>query len=170
MNDKYIYSPWRLDYILLEKEKGCIFCHKPDAADDEKHLIVYRSQYCYVILNLFPYNNGHLIVVPLKHVCCFAKLPNTIRADMMETIALAESVLMHVYKCEGVNVGANIGKAAGAGVEEHVHMHLVPRWSGDCNFMSVIGGKRVIPEEFQLAYTKLKAGFQKLSAQKKPKS
>lgn len=165
MDKKYLYSPWRLDYILSEKCVGCIFCCKPDAQDDEKHLIVYRSSHCYIILNLYPYNNGHIMVVPFEHTSTLSGLSQAALNDVFSTVQLAESVLYDVYHCEGVNIGMNIGKAAGAGIDEHIHVHLVPRWQGDGNFMSVVGGERVIPEAFEAAFTKLKSAFE----QHKPK-
>jgi ATP adenylyltransferase len=161
MEKKYLYSPWRLDYILSKKEQDCIFCLKPAAGDDEKHLIVYRSKYCFVILNLYPYNNGHVMVVPFEHVPDISSLSDATLADIFKTVQLTESVMKNVYHNEGLNVGINIGKAAGAGVDEHIHVHIVPRWLGDCNFMSVVGGKRVIPEDFGHAYQMLKAEFDK---------
>jgi len=166
MEKNYLYSPWRLDYILSEKCDGCIFCCKPDAKDDAKNLIVFRSRHCYVILNIFPYNNGHVMVVPYKHVSTLSKLPKPALNDLFATVQMTESVLEKVYKCEGMNIGINIGKAAGAGVDEHVHVHLVPRWNGDCNFMTVVGGKRVIPEAFESAYKKIKAAFGKHKTEK----
>ena len=159
MEKKYLYSPWRLQYILSEKTGECIFCQKPDAGKDEQQLILYRSKHSFVIMNLFPYNNGHVMVVPCKHVSTLSKLSRPVLHDLFETVQLTESVLYKVYKCEGMNIGLNLGKAAGAGVDEHLHVHLVPRWSGDGNFMCVIGGERVIPEEFETAYKKLKAEF-----------
>jgi ATP adenylyltransferase len=161
MNKKYLYSPWRLDYILSEKCDGCMFCCKPEAKDDTKHLIVHRSKYCYVIVNLFPYNNGHVMVVPYKHVPTLSELPRTVLNDLFATVQLAESVLCETYRCEGMNIGINIGKAGGAGVDDHIHVHLVPRWNGDCNFMTTVGGERVIPEAFDAAWKKLKTGFTK---------
>jgi ATP adenylyltransferase len=163
MNKKYLYSPWRLDYILSEKPENCIFCHKQAIEDDEKHLIVYRSLHCYVILNLYPYNNGHIMVIPFSHIPNLSQLPEAVLNDVFKIVQLAETVLYKVYKCDGINIGINIGKTAGAGVDEHVHVHLVPRWQGDCNFMTVVGGKRVIPEDFHYAYQKLKAEFDKIN-------
>jgi ATP adenylyltransferase len=162
MSKKYLYSPWRMDYILSDKCTDCIFCCKPEATDDKKNLIVYRSKHCFVILNLFPYNNGHVMVVPFKHVSSLAKLPKVVLNDLFSTVQTTESILTKVYKCEGMNIGINIGKAGGAGFEEHIHVHLVPRWNGDCNFMTTVGEKRVIPESFDSAYKKLKSAFDKL--------
>ena len=159
MTKKYLYSPWRLDYILSKKTSECIFCLKPEDHDDKSHLILYRSKHCYVIMNLYPYNNGHIMVVPFKHVSKLAGLSKSMIADLFETVRLCESILSDVYHFEGLNIGINLGKAAGAGIDEHLHVHLVPRWTGDCNFMTIVGGERVIPESFDTAYNNLKAAF-----------
>jgi ATP adenylyltransferase len=160
MNEKkYIYSPWRLEYVTSKKGKDCIFCHKPESSDDKKHLIVYRSISSYVILNLYPYNNGHVMVVPFRHVSSLADLKSEEINDLFKTVQLTEKVLRNAYSPEGINIGLNLGKAAGAGIDEHLHVHLVPRWLGDCNFMSVVGGVRVIPEAFEKTFTLLQEQF-----------
>lgn len=154
-----LYSPWRLQYVLSQKEKSCIFCVKPSAEDDEKHLILYRSQHCFVIMNTFPYNNGHLMVVPCKHVSSLTMLDDTEITDLFCTLRLSEKVIREVYHCDGLNMGINLGKAAGAGIDDHLHVHIVPRWNGDVNFMSAIGGTRTVPESFERAYSQLKEQF-----------
>lgn len=158
MND-ILYSPWRLKYILSEKENNCIFCLKPLAKDDEKHLILHRSEYSFVIMNLYPYNNGHLMIVPNKHVSSLSELNIDELSDLMQLAQLSETILNKVYSPNGFNIGMNIGKAGGAGIESHLHMHIVPRWFGDSNFMTVTGGTRVVPESFESAYHKLKEQF-----------
>lgn len=154
-----LYSPWRINYILEKKEKGCIFCLKPEANEDDKHLILFRSKSSFVIMNLFPYNNGHLMIVPNRHVSRLSELDSSELADLMQTTQLCEQVMQKVYKPEGFNIGMNIGSAGGAGIATHLHMHIVPRWSGDSNFMTVTNGTRVIPESFESAYSKLKEQF-----------
>jgi len=154
-----LYSPWRLQYILSNKDNECIFCLKPADNNDKKHLILYRSKSSFVIMNLFPYNNGHLMVVPYKHVPSLNGLDQTEIADLFTTVQLTEKVLTKVYSPDGINIGMNLGKAAGAGIDEHLHVHIVPRWSGDVNFMSALSGTRVIPESFDSAYLKLKEQF-----------
>lgn len=154
-----LYSPWRLKYILSKKDEDCIFCIKPPENDDEKHLILYRSKYCFVILNAFPYNNGHLMVVPNKHVSSLNELNKADINDLFQTVQLCEKVIIMVYDPDGINIGMNLGKAAGAGIDDHLHVHIVPRWNGDVNFMSAVGGTRVIPESFELSYAKLKEQF-----------
>jgi ATP adenylyltransferase len=155
---EFLYSPWRLNYILSEKEKRCIFC-LGDPAEDEKHLVVWRGEHSFVIINMFPYNNGHVMVVPYRHVARLGALTPEECDDLFRTVRLTESVLTEVYHPNGLNVGMNLGHAAGAGIEEHLHVHLVPRWDGDCNFMTAVGGVRVIPEEFERIYRRLKEQF-----------
>ena len=154
-----LYSPWRLQYILSNKDNECIFCVKPSENNDEKHLILYRSEFSFVIMNVYPYNNGHLMVVPGKHVPNLNGLNQAEIADLFETVQLTEKVLTKVYSPDGINIGMNLGKAAGAGIDEHLHVHIVPRWSGDVNFMSALSRTRVIPESFDSAYQKLKEQF-----------
>jgi ATP adenylyltransferase len=158
-NMDVLYSPWRINYILSKKDEECIFCLKPQAAEDEKHFIVFRSRYCYVILNVYPYNNGHIMVVPNRHVSSLGDLERKELNDLFETVQLSEKVLIKTYKPEGLNIGLNLGKSGGAGIEDHIHVHLVPRWQGDANFMSVVGGVRVIPESFEQAYKQIKEQF-----------
>jgi len=154
-----IHSPWRLDYILSEKGEECIFCEKPKAEEDGKHLILYRSEHCYVIINAYPYNNGHLLVVPYQHKSSLGQLNSSELTDLFATVQLCEKILNEVYGPEGLNIGLNLGKAAGAGIEEHLHVHMVPRWQGDVNFMTSVGGTRVIPESFERTYNLLKEQF-----------
>ena len=164
--DKILYSPWRIQYILSKKEKGCIFCVKPSEGDDKKNLILYRSKHNFVIMNIYPYNNGHIMIVPYKHVATMQDLNDDELFDMIKTLRLSEKVIKKVYNPDGINVGMNLGKAAGAGIDEHLHIHVVPRWNGDVNFMTVIGGYRVIPESFETTYFKLKEAFDNTDSEK----
>ncbi len=161
-----LYSPWRLQYILSNKDKECIFCVKPSEDNDEKHLILYRSEFSFVIMNVFPYNNGHLMVVPNKHVPNLNGLSKQEINDLFEAVQLCENVITKVYSPDGINIGLNLGKAAGAGIDEHLHVHIVPRWSGDVNFMSAIADTRIIPESFEQAYSKLKEQFDNAKTKK----
>jgi ATP adenylyltransferase len=161
-----LYSPWRLQYVLSKKSEECIFCVKPSEDNDKKHLILYRSESCFVIMNIFPYNNGHLMVVPNKHVPTLNGLNKEEINDLFETVQLCENVITKVYSPDGMNIGMNLGKAAGAGIDEHIHVHIVPRWNGGVNFMSAIGGTRVIPESFDQAYSKLKEQFDNAKTEK----
>ena len=159
MKKDILYSPWRIKYILSEKEKGCIFCIKPKEEEDKKNLILYRSKHSFVIMNVYPYNNGHIMVVPNKHVPTLQQLNDEEIFDLFKLLQLSEKVIKEVYKPDGINIGMNLGKAAGAGIDEHLHIHIVPRWNGDVNFMTVVGGYRVIPEAFESSYYKLKEAF-----------
>ncbi|MBW6514358.1 MAG: HIT domain-containing protein [Candidatus Syntrophosphaera sp.] len=162
MTDQYLYSPWRLDYIQGEKPADCILCRVRDPGDDEANLILCRTRHCYAMLNRFPYNNGHIMLVPNEHLKNLGDLPAAVLDDLARLVQLSETVLQRAYNCEGINVGLNLGKAAGAGIDEHLHVHMVPRWTGDCNFMSVVGGKRVIPEAFELSFKRLRQEYDKL--------
>ena len=144
---EHLWSPWRMVYIEnSHKNDGCIFCEEPARQDCSENLIVFRGRYAYVILNRYPYTSGHLMIVPFVHLPSLELLDPETRAEMMELSARAIRVLQAVYHPQGFNLGVNIGAAAGAGITEHVHMHVVPRWSGDTNFMSTLGQTRVLPE------------------------
>ncbi len=161
-----LYSPWRIKYILSEKEKKCIFCLKPSNKDDEKNLILFRSDLSFVIINTFPYNNGHLMVVTNNHVSSLNDLNDIQLNDLFKIVRLCEKVLKKVYNPDGINIGLNLGKAAGAGIDEHLHVHIVPRWIGDVNFMTSISGTRVIPESFENTYKLLKEQFDNAKVKK----
>lgn len=158
----YLYTPWRLPYLQSSEPKPddyCLFCAKPEETNEEAH-IVHRGELCYVILNRFPYNNGHLMVVPYAHVSRLRDLDTPASTELMSLVQVALKVLNEAYEPEGFNVGANISAAAGAGVAHHVHMHVVPRWSGDTNFMTTVGRTRVIPEWMDQAYDRLRPIFE----------
>jgi len=142
------------------KEEGCIFCIAQAKEDSAENLIAQRGERAYVILNRYPYTSGHLMVVPFEHKATLEELDPRTRAEMMELTALCMTVLRNMYNPQGFNVGANIGEAAGAGVKEHVHIHVVPRWAGDTNFMSTVGETRVLPELLADTYQRIKNGFQ----------
>ena len=154
----YIFTPWRYAYIVEgQKTSGCIFCELPKATDDAKALIVHRGEHNYIVLNAFPYTSGHAMIVPYAHLDELRKLPRAAADEMMALAQRMEQALRETYHPEGVNVGMNIGRAAGAGIAGHIHMHALPRWSADANFMSVIGETRVLPEALETTYKRLKA-------------
>jgi ATP adenylyltransferase len=157
-----LWSPWRLPYVTASgKTPGCVFC---DAQHGEQTaLIVYRGATCYVILNLYPYNNGHLMVVPNRHIASLAAATPDELHELIELTRRAELALGEAYSPHGLNMGINLGKPAGAGVLDHVHMHIVPRWNGDTNFMTIVGDTRVLPEELPQTAEKLRPIFEKLS-------
>ncbi len=142
------------------KVDGCVFCLAQEMKDSAENLIAHRGKYSYVILNRFPYTSGHLMVVPFGHQPDLAKLDPETRSEMMELTSQCTTVLSAIYKPQGFNVGVNIGEAAGAGVPGHVHIHIVPRWKGDTNFMSAVGETRVLPEALEVTYQRIKNGFQ----------
>jgi ATP adenylyltransferase len=155
---KSLWAPWRLPYLKGAKPDHCIFCvGKP--ADDRRRYILHRSRSTFVIMNAYPYSNGHLMVAPYEHASDLDALSPAALAELMVTTKLAIRVLQAVYTPQGFNVGINLGKAAGAGIEEHLHVHIVPRWNGDTNFMSTVADLRVIPEDLRHAYDQLLPRF-----------
>ena len=160
-----LWSPWRLAYVTRSargEPDGCIFCEN-DGLDTA--LVVFTGQFCFVILNLYPYNNGHLMVVPKRHLADLASTSASERAELMALSRLAEMALAEAYRPHGINVGINLGRPAGAGVLDHLHIHMVPRWNGDTNFMGVVGNTRVLPEDLSEAAERLRPIFDRLVKQ-----
>lgn len=158
-----LWSPWRYAYVTRnDSDHGCVFC---DALRHEqgRALILIEAETCYVILNLYPYNSGHLMVVPRRHVGTLAALTSVEIAELAEWVRRSEMALNEAYEPQGINVGMNLGRPAGAGVLDHVHVHLVPRWTGDTNFMSVVGNVRVLPEELPQTAERLRPIFERLA-------
>lgn len=155
----HIWSPWRMEYIESNKEKECVFCSAQAMKDGENNLIALRGERAFVILNRYPYTSGHLMVVPFDHKSNLEELEAPTRAEMMELTSRCMTVLRNIYRPEAFNMGANIGEQAGAGIKSHVHIHIVPRWSGDTNFMTVVGEVRVLPEALEQTYERVKNGF-----------
>ena len=162
----HLWSPWRLQYVTgSSAPPGCIFCAADAGADTtQASLVVYRGDACYVILNLFPYNNGHLMVVPGRHIATLGEATPDELHEMMVLTQRAEGVLRQAYQPHGINVGINSGRAAGAGVADHLHIHLVPRWNGDTNFMTTVGESRVLPEGLDATAERLRPLFEAASA------
>lgn len=161
-----LWSPWRLAYVTGTSDaQGCVFCEAL-ASESAAPLVLFRGDTCYVILNLYPYNNGHLMVVPNRHVASLAECSVAELGEMMELTRRAEIALAEAYRPQGLNVGINLGRSAGAGVVDHVHIHAVPRWTGDTNFMSVIGQVRVLPEELDETARRLRPIFERLAGKK----
>jgi ATP adenylyltransferase len=157
----YLWTPWRYAYVTAaEKSSGCIFCELPKSGDDAKARIVDRAHWCYIILNTFPYTPGHVMIVPFAHLDELQKLPVETAHEMMELSQKMERVLRQLYQPDGINLGMNIGKAAGAGVAGHVHMHVLPRWVADANFISVVGETRILPETLEVTYQRIKEALQ----------
>jgi ATP adenylyltransferase len=167
----HLWSPWRLEYVVGAKPKtGCVFCHaaRPVSLPPDPRpltpdpLVLFQGTHCYVILNLYPYNNGHLMVVPYKHVDTLTGLDAAELHELADLTQRSEAVLREAYRLEGINMGVNLGKVAGAGIVEHIHIHVVPRWLGDTNFMPVIGQTRVLPEELGATANRLRPIFERL--------
>ena len=156
----YLWTPWRYAYITTAarndgKTSGCIFCELPELPDADSK-IVYRGAHCFIILNSFPYTSGHVMVVPFAHLDELQKLPEPAAQEMMGLAQRMERILRQVYSPDGINLGMNVGRAAGAGVAGHIHMHVLPRWFGDTNFMTTVGEARVLPEALDETWKKLK--------------
>jgi ATP adenylyltransferase len=155
-----LWSPWRYRYVSqTNPPEECVFCAKPAAANDEESLILHRAAHNYVVLNLFPYTTGHLMVVPYQHLAHLEDLPAEAAAELMALSQRAVRLLREEYRPEGINLGMNLGACAGAGIAGHLHMHVLPRWMGDANFMTTIGETRVMPEELSETWRKLRARF-----------
>ncbi len=157
---KKLWAPWRMEYILnVDKEVGCLFCNAPKDKDD-KRFILKRGKHSFIMLNLFPYNPGHLMVAPYRHVASFGDLTMDEIAEIGRFVQLCEEALKKEANPDGFNIGINIGRVAGAGFDGHIHVHIVPRWNGDTNFMPVLGETKVIPEGIRATYEKLKKYFE----------
>jgi ATP adenylyltransferase len=162
----HIWSPWRYKYIAsVDERPGCVFCIARDEsrdgreARDRENLVLHRAQLNFIILNLFPYTGGHLMIVPYDHVGSLLSLSKAATAEMMELAKAAQKALEAEYRPDGFNIGMNLGRSAGAGVADHVHLHVVPRWTGDANYLSIIGETRVLPEDLSTTYDRLKSHF-----------
>lgn len=155
----HIWSTWRYKYIAsADKETGCVFC-RACAGNDRDSLIVYRGDLNFIILNLYPYTSGHLMIVPYEHTASLAATSLETTTEMMEMAKRAQTALEAEYHPDGFNIGMNLGRSAGAGVADHLHLHVVPRWTGDANFVSIVGETRVLPEDLATTYEKLKKHF-----------
>jgi ATP adenylyltransferase len=157
----YLWTPWRYAYVAgTGKTSACVFCDLPKLGDDRKAHIVNRSQHCYVILNSFPYTAGHVMIVPFAHLDQLQNLPVEAAHEMMDLSQRMEGILRRLYNPDGLNLGMNIGKAAGAGIAGHLHMHALPRWVADSNFMTVVGETRMLPETLEKTYDRIKGAME----------
>jgi ATP adenylyltransferase len=163
---KILHAPWRIAYIRLfsKKERECFLCEASRDEDDAKSLVIYRGRSCFVILNRYPYSNGHIMIAPYRHVGRVADLGDDELLEMVKLLKLSISALESEYKPDGFNVGLNLGRAAGAGLEEHIHLHVVPRWVGDTNFMPVLADTKVIPESLEESWRRLRERFKILNS------
>jgi len=156
---KRMWSPWRMEYIRGERPKGCVFCEKPDEPADPENLILFRGEHCYVMMNRYPYTNGHLLVIPYDHVSMPMELGQDALLELNIEISMCIEVLGEAMHPDGYNIGMNLGAAAGAGIRDHLHAHVVPRWVGDTNFMPVLNETRVIVQGLQDSYAALRPLF-----------
>jgi ATP adenylyltransferase len=157
-----LWAPWRLEYIQGPENDGCIFCLSEKTADDQANLVVARGKCCYVIMNRYPYSNGHLMISPYRHLSDPAELVDDEVMEIHQLLVRSQSVLRDVCAAQGFNIGWNIGQAAGAGIADHIHMHIVPRWAGDGNFMPILADVRVIPQHIEKTYSLLARAFSEL--------
>jgi ATP adenylyltransferase len=156
----YLWTPWRYAYISgAEKSSSCVFCDLASGTDDQKSLIAYRAKYCFVVLNRFPYTSGHVMIVPYAHLDELQKLPQPAAHELIDLSQRLEHTLRDLYHPDGVNLGMNIGAAAGAGIAGHIHMHVLPRWVADANFMWVVGETRVLPETLDVTWERISAAL-----------
>jgi ATP adenylyltransferase len=156
----HLWTPWRSKYMHEKKEKsGCLFCDAGSGSADAETLVVYRGQLNFAILNRYPYTSGHLMIAPYAHVSRLMQADDATSEEMMRMARRAENILQLVYRPDGLNLGMNLGEAAGAGIEQHIHLHVLPRWNGDANFMTSIAHARVMPELLEDTYAKLKRAF-----------
>ena len=158
---EHLWAPWRIRYILGEREAGCFLCRKSQESDDAKNHIIIRDRTCFALLNTYPYNAGHLMVAPYKHTGDLDDLTEQELADLMALTRRCKQLLARAIKPEGFNIGLNLGRVAGAGVEDHVHIHIVPRWNGDTNYMPVLGDVRVLPQALDEMYQTLQKQLEK---------
>lgn len=162
-----LWAPWRMAYInkldSSRSEPGCVFCNKNTASDDRANLVVHRAGHCFVILNLYPYNNGHLMVIPARHLSDMCALSAEESAEMWELTCLSKHVLKKAFNPEGFNIGINQGRTAGAGIDSHMHIHIVPRWNGDTNFMPIIGETKVLSQSLSETWEVLSPYFRSLA-------
>ncbi|MGI5863188.1 MAG: HIT family protein [Myxococcales bacterium] len=154
-----LWAPWRMDYILGKKAEGCIFCQFPAEERDAQNLVLGRTPHSFVMLNRYPYNNGHLMVIPRKHCCDLRGLDDEQLLDLHRLLRTSVDVLTRANNPEGLNIGMNLGKVAGAGIDAHLHYHVVPRWGGDTNFMPVLAETRVMVEHLDAAWQRLRPLF-----------
>ena len=159
MKKSFLWAPWRMDYISNPKKEKDIFIKKAKSKDDRENLVLYRGNNVFVVMNLYPYNNGHLMIVPFEKYDDMTDLDDEILFEIISTSKKCMKILKSKFRCQGFNFGLNMGKAAGAGIDDHLHFHVVPRWSGDSNFMPVIGHTKIIMENLFDTYDKLKPSF-----------
>ena len=164
---KTIWAPWRMEYILSPKDKGCFLCDIFKDKKDRKHLVLQRGKYCAVVMNRYPYSSCHLMVAPYRHIDSLSRMTPKEQAELMSLTSTTVEVLRRTIHPHGFNIGMNLGEIAGAGLKDHIHMHIVPRWSGDTNFMPILANVKIMPEALDEAWLKLRHGFERSTGSKK---
>jgi ATP adenylyltransferase len=154
-----LWAPWRMAYVGVSQPSGCIFCTKPAESEDAASLLLHRGEHAFIMLNAFPYNNGHLMIAPYRHTADLESLTAVENAEIMALSQLAMGLLRRAYSPDGYNLGMNLGRVAGAGIVDHLHLHIVPRWNGDTNFMPVVADTKVLPDSLENTYTRLRAAL-----------
>jgi ATP adenylyltransferase len=170
---RYIAAPWRGDYVRNVHKKaasGCVFCRAASLADDRKARVLHRGEAAFVIMNTYPYQSGHVMIAPVRHTADFERAPKALTDEMSDLLKLALAVLRKAYRPQGFNVGMNLGRSAGAGVADHFHIHIVPRWQGDSNFMPVVGRTKVVLEDLDTTYDRLRPLFEEAAARRRAPS
>ena len=162
---RHLWTPWRSKYISDEHrvQRPCIFCEAAQSSDDARSLVVFRAEHAFVLLNRYPYTSGHVMVAPYQHVSRLGQTSEVVTDEMMRLARRIEALLESIYRPSGMNLGMNLGEAAGAGIEQHIHLHVLPRWFGDANFMTAVGETRVIPELLDDTYEKIRAAFTRVA-------
>lgn len=155
-----LWATWRMGYITGEKESGCVFCRIVSDDRDEENLVLHRGAHCFAVMNLYPYNNGHIMVIPYSHISDLSLLKDEECSELMKTVRFFSKIIKKAINPEGMNIGMNIGRSGGAGIADHLHIHIVPRWTGDSNFMPIIGETRVISEHIKETYGKLRKAME----------
>lgn len=163
MSIERLWAPWRISYISNPKEEGCFFCKYPIENNDRERLILFRGKNVFIIMNFYPYNNGHLMIAPYQHTNEFSDISDETKLDMYNLIDHSMRIIREEMHAEGFNIGTNLGSVAGAGIKDHLHIHVVPRWTGDTNFMPIIGDSKVISEGLEQTWEKLKSKFDLLA-------
>jgi ATP adenylyltransferase len=156
----HLWAPWRSKYIQGTRDKSrCVFCDAAAAEPDRDKFVLFRGEFTFALLNAYPYTSGHLMIAPYAHVSRLSQADEAAALEMMRLTRQAEAILQDVYAPDGLNIGMNLGQAAGAGIEEHIHMHVLPRWTGDANFITTVGDVRVLPEALEDSYQRLRGRF-----------
>ncbi len=156
----HLWAPWRSTYVTDKRDtEGCLFCQAARTGDDRQMLVVYRAQHNFILLNRYPYTSGHLMIAPYQHASRLSQIDSATAEEMIHLAGRAEQSLQHAYHPDGLNIGMNLGEAAGAGIEQHIHLHVLPRWVGDANFMTAVANTRVLPEDLDATFDKVKQAF-----------